>query len=66
MWFIIDEIKARDLEHLMLALDFPNSNAEYRSEISNWLQNRQPRRSVRHEIPKEVIERFAEAFKRGR
>lgn len=66
LWFIIDEIKARDLEYLSLVLDFSNSTSEYRNNIIDWLHSRQPRRiPSKVGIPKEVLDKFAEAFRRG-
>lgn len=67
LWFILDELKARDLEHEQLAMDATNSSVEYRKEFNDWLISRQPRRHNKvGEIPAEVLAKFAEAFNSGR
>ena len=67
LWHIMDEIKARELQHLSYIFDYSNANDEYRNKVSGWLESRQPRnKPVRpSNIPKEVMEKFAEAFNNG-
>lgn len=67
LWFIVDEIKARDLFHQTLVNDYPQANKEYREEIVKWLDRRRPREiNKTSSIPKEVWEKFKEAFNNGR
>lgn len=65
LWNTLDELRARDLSELCLALDNAQGNEEYRSNIRSWLEERQPRRYSRNKIPKEVLERFEESWKKN-
>ena len=66
LWFIADELRARDLQDMQVALDATSSNQEYRENFSNWIQSRQPRKyPSKGAIPKEVLDKFAEAFNNG-
>lgn len=65
LWSLIDEMKARDLEHFSLALDASNADENYRRNIDQWLKSRQPRRHPREEIPSSVLDRIAKAFNNG-
>lgn len=67
LWFILDELKARDLQQFALILDLPHTTTDYRENILGWLRDRQPRRLGPSEsIPEEVLTKFAEEFNRGR
>lgn len=65
LWNVLDELRARDLSELAMTLDFAQANAEYRTEFGSWIEGRQPRRYYRNKIPKEVLEKFAEAWKKN-
>jgi hypothetical protein len=67
LWFILDELKARDLQHFSHVLDSSNAAEEYRTNVDEWLKKRQPRGKPGVEpVPQEVLDKFAEAFRRGR
>jgi hypothetical protein len=66
LWMILDEIKARDLQHRLISHDFANSTDEKRSEILDWVYSRQPRtRSSKNEVPNEVIQEFRQRWNNG-
>lgn len=66
LWMILDEIKARDLQHRLLSVDFANSTEEKRSEILEWVHSRQPRtKAHKNEVPNEVIEEFKKRWENG-
>ena len=66
LWFILDELKARDLQHMSLIMDAVHATDDYRKNVIGWLEERQPRsKSPTRVVPSEVLEKFAEAFKRG-
>lgn len=44
LWFIFDELRARDLQNFAQALDNQQSKQEDRSKFYDWLRGRQPRR----------------------
>lgn len=60
-WLIIDELKARDLQQQHMILDAAQATQEYRTEIWEWLQRRQPRSNPPlQDIPKDLIDRIKE------
>lgn len=65
LWMANDEAKARDLEFMSWALDQAQAVEEYRTSFKDWVRSRQPRRYHSTSIPKEVLERFREAFNNG-
>lgn len=68
LWFMLDEVRARDLQHLWNILDAAQSGDEaYRGSITDWLVQRQPRRiPPPPEIPHEKLAELERVFKRGR
>lgn len=65
LWFVLDELKARDLTHFVKALDASQGTEDYRREFSEWLSSRQPRTFRTTQVPKEVLERFERMFNDG-
>lgn len=67
LFWIIDELRARDLQQLGLVLDYAQcGDTEFRNEISGWLNGRQTRLgSPSSKIPQEVLDKFAGEFANG-
>lgn len=69
LWFILDELKARDQYYESLTQHMYSSNDDHVQNILHWLEDRRPRymnQKKQNEIPREVLEKFGEAWKRGR
>lgn len=66
LWFIADELRARDLQQLSLIMDATHTNEEHRKKVDTWLKDRQPRAIPKTQIPQEVLERFGKAWRDGR
>lgn len=66
MWLISDEMRSRDLQNLSLVMDFAHGDEDTRRSFLEWIESRQPRRYSSKVIPKEVMDKFAEAFENGR
>ncbi|MBL0233242.1 MAG: hypothetical protein IPQ08_06215 [Chitinophagaceae bacterium] len=62
LWGVLDEINARDLDYSSYALDSSQATQEYREKFTEWLKNRQPRRFISQEIPKEVLDKISKAY----
>lgn len=64
LWLISDEIRFRDLQYQSHVLDYVHSEQDKRQEFLDWIHSKQPRRfGPKEAIPKEVLEKFAEAFR---
>lgn len=67
LWTIGDELRARDLQQQSLVSDFVYSDSEKRKEFLDWIRVKQPRQyQYTTDVPQEVLERFAEAWKNAR
>lgn len=65
LWLILDELKARDLSHLALALDNPHLKEEGRINFHAWVSQRQPRimrRSALIAASEDEVARIIELF----
>jgi hypothetical protein len=63
LWMVLEEVRARDLEHLAFTLDCANGTTEFRAKYMEWVNERQPRKNASSVIPKEVMKRMREVFR---
>lgn len=64
LFWIFDELRARDLQQLGLILDYSNcGDTDFRNEVSGWLNGRQSRLSYQSSnIPQEVVKMLEEVL----
>ena len=51
-----DELRSRDLEFKLIASDYAQSDADYRSKVWEWVKTSQPRKYPHQGIPQHVID----------